>query len=137
MSQYERQAENARDRRRAKQSTEKTPSQGHSRIHWVNITFTAAQKRQLRETPQDVGREVDTLARFIDQGYKLVFSPKNDQGFCGATLLGHTEQCPDKGYGISGEGGDFYAAMRSLCAKLDILDGRLSGDYADPDDDFR
>lgn len=117
--------------------TEKSTNDGFVRIHWVSVTFTPSQKERIKATEFDVEKALDTLAHLVERGYKLVINPKTSQGFVGVSLIGHTDECPDKGWGVSGEGGSFYSAFKSLMAKLDILDYIIRTEDITTEDDFR
>lgn len=121
-------------------SAKQTPGNGNSNytpIRWVSYTFTAEQKRVIKETELDVERFFDTLASLVESGHKFTISPENSAGFIGASLFGYGEQCPNKGYGVSGEGGNLYAAIKSLAWKLEFLQYNLAVPTIDSEDDFR
>lgn len=137
MGYYKNQEHAKRDSRSSGKPAAGKSRTGGNAVRWNNVSLTAEQKAWLREQALDAERAVDTLTRFVEAGYKLVITPKNDRGFVSATLLGFASECPDEGFGVSGEGGTAVRAILSLLLKLDILDGQLSFVEAPPDDDFR
>ena len=137
MGYYKNQEHAKRDSRSSNKSTKGVSPTGGTSIRWCNVTLTADQKAMLREKEFDGAKALDTLAYFVETGHKLVITPKNDRGFVSATLLGLHGECPNAGFGVSGEGGTTERAILSLLLKLDILDGRFAVEDASPDDDFR
>jgi hypothetical protein len=109
----------------------------YPRIHWLSVSFTPQQKAAIREQEFDTDKMLDNLAYMVAKGCKLVVNPKTSQGFVGVSIIGHTDECPYKGVGLSGEGGSFHTALRSLCAKLDILGWELWEDTITDELDFR
>lgn len=121
----------------AKQPAKQATSSNYTRINWTSVTLTPAQKNTLREAPFDTVRFIDTLAHMVENGYKIVINPRNDRGFVGVSIIGLSDECPDQGYGLSGEGGSFDRACQSLAFKLELLDYSIRTDSGDVDDDFR
>lgn len=106
-------------------------------IEWVRYNFSAEEKARIREWQFDEGRVLDRLAYMVESGHKLSVSPENSNGFVGVSVFGWSDECPNKGYGVSGEGGNFHAALKSLFWKLELLDGDLRTPAMDSLDDFR
>lgn len=106
-------------------------------LQWVTYRFTPEQKATIRESEFDVARFFDTLASLVEAGHKFTVSPNNSSGFVGASLFGVGEQCPNKGYGVSGEGGNLYTACKSLHWKLEFLQYDLRVSNGNDEDDFR
>lgn len=106
-------------------------------IVWASVSFTPDQKARLKSTDLDAEKALDTLAWYVEQGHKLSINPSTSDGFIGVSLWGHTDNCPNKGYGVSGEGGSLGSALKSLLGKLDILQGDLRIEQIRGDDDFR
>lgn len=111
---------------------------GYTRIEWLNVSLSKDDKKRLSETPYDPTVVAEFLAFAVELGYKVVLSPLNDNGFCGATLFGHGANCPNKGWGVSGEGGSIERALLSLMFKCSGAD--LATDWSgdgETDFDFR
>lgn len=110
---------------------------GGNPIEWVRYTFSPQEKAEIRNWEYDPARILDTLASLVASGHKFTVSPENSNGFVGASLFGHSDDCPNKGYGVSGEGGSLEAALKSLYWKLELLQYDLRTPSMDGDDDFR
>jgi len=123
--------------RKAKQSGTGKSSSSAARIHWVNITLSSEQKSSLAATELDVEKWWDTLTSLVESGHKLVINPKNDRGFVGVSCIGVGDECPNKDFGLSGEGGSFDKAVRSLWFKMDLLDYQWASGDDPANDDFR
>lgn len=106
-------------------------------IEWVKYTFSPEEKARIRDWQFDSDRILDRIAYMVESGHKLTVSPENSNGFVGVSVFGWTSECSNKGYGVSGEGGTFHAALKSLYWKLELLDGDLRTPPMDGDDDFR
>lgn len=106
-------------------------------IVWANVRLSLADKARLREEDFDAGRTMDHIAFLVETGHKFVFTPKNDKGFVGASVLGVGGECPNSGCGLSGEGGTLFRALQCLFFKLDLLDGDLHQEGLSSGDDFR
>lgn len=137
MGYYKNQEHAKRDARPASKSSKGGARSGGVSVRWNNVTLTSEQKDLLRQTDFDGGKALDTLAYYVETGHKLVVSPKNDRGFVSATIIGSTGECPNAGFGVSGEGGTAERAILALLLKLDILDGCICFEDAPADDDFR
>lgn len=106
-------------------------------VVWATVQFTPEQKVRIKETECDVAKIIDNLAAMVQEGHKVSFNPCTSDGFIGISVWGHTEQCPNKGFGVSGEGGGFYSALKSLAFKLDILQYDLRVGTIEDENDFR
>lgn len=110
---------------------------GFSPVVWRTVQFTADQKIRAKEQEFDPVKALDTLAYLVEHGHKLSFNPQTSDGFVGASVWGHTDECPNKGFGVSGEGRTLPTALKSLLLKLDILDYDLRLEDVSDEDDFR
>jgi len=110
---------------------------GYTAVRWHSISLTPEQKARAKEEELDAVRALDILAGMVERGHKVSFNPRTSDGFVGASIWGHTDECPNKGFGVSGEGRTLYTALKSLCLKLDILDYDLFISDITMEDDFR
>lgn len=106
-------------------------------IQWVSYRFTPEQREQIKASELDIERFFDTLAGLVEGGHKFTVSPTNSNGFIGVSLFGVGEQCSNRGFGVSGEGGTLYTACKSLHWKLEFLQYDLRVSSFDGEDDFR
>lgn len=112
-------------------------SGGYTPVSWHSISLTADQKARAKESELDAVKALDILAFLVEGGHKVSFNPSTSDGFVGVSTWGHTENCPNKGFGVSGEGRTLYTALKALLLKLDILDFDLRQSTLTDEDDFR
>lgn len=110
---------------------------GYTPVVWRTVTFTPEQKARAKAQEFDAVKTLDILADMVEHGHKISFNPETADGFVGVSVYGHSEQCLNKGFGVSGEGGSLFSALRALCLKLDILDFDLRVEGISDAEDFR
>jgi len=137
MGAYKNQEHDRRDARKTDKSPKGKAPTGYPSIHWARVSFSPDQKLHLSKTELDVLKFWDTLTSLIESGHKLVINPKNEQGFIGISCIGVWDECPNKNCGISGEGGNFDKAVRSIWFKMDLLDYQWFPSDDGTDTDFR
>jgi len=121
----------------AKQSAGKRASTGYTPIVWAACPIPPAEKARLKAQELDADKAIDSLAYMVEAGHKLSINPRTSDGFIGVSIWGHTDECPNKGYGVSSEGGSLSAAIKALIWKLDVLDGDLTTPSLGDADDLR
>lgn len=105
-------------------------------VIWVSYQFTPEDKVRIKAAELDLEKAIDALATMVERGHKVSCNPSTSDGFVGISVWGHTDDCPNKGYGVSGEGGSFYAALKSLFFKLEFLQYNLYVPEIQDEDDF-
>ena len=122
----------------AKKGSGQKSAPGYQRTVWVNYSLSPSEKARLKEVDYDALSFAVLMDDCRSIGYKFVASPRNERGFFGSSLIGVSEECPNLGYGLSGEGGSPESANLSLQFKLSVYEPTAVWVVeTSPDDDFR
>jgi hypothetical protein len=98
----------------------KSRSNGYS-IEFVNIRLGATEVRHLQSLGWSDEQAIWAFLELVEAGYKLSLTSDNKNDTYIATLVGHGDNCPNKGKGLSGRGPTPAEAIKSLLYKHTVI----------------